>query len=294
MNASTADPTRIRFTPSFIARLELLVGRSTARRGRWEEAGRAMQVGAGDEFVGHRPYRPGDELRDLDWNLLARFDEPFVRVYRRGAGERWTILFDTSASMGLGRPAKLQSAAEIATGLAFSGLGEGAGVRLLAATEEGPRIHGLQRRSELAGWLKFMEGLRATGTAGLRALLAPLGRNAGERVFLVGDLLDVQPAEVAALARPGRSLDLVRVLAPRELEPVGPDGSAPAEVEWLDPETGERLGVALDGDVRRRYENELQTHLERWRETCARHRVAHGVWSSARPFEDVVRGVLFP
>ena len=116
-----------------------------------------------------------------------------------------------------------------------------------------------------------------------------------QRAFLVGDLLDVQPEQVVALARRGGTrLEVVRVLAPRELEPGAEQDTGATDVEWLDPETDERLGVALDSEVRRRYEQVLTSHLEHWRETCARHRVGHGVWSTARPFEDIVRGVLCP
>lgn len=287
MNESPQDPTRIQLEPSFVARLERLVGRVAAVRGRCEDSGRTTLLGGGDEFVGHRPYRPGDELRDLDWNLLARFDEPFVRVHRRGSGARWTILLDTSASMGLGRPGKLQRAAEVATGLAFVGLAEGARVELRVAPA---RRQGLNRRSELADWMRFVESLRAAGADGLAGLLRGAARGGAQRLFLVGDLFDVEPEQVAVLARRrDAKLDVVRLLAPRELEP----GSADTDVEWVDPETHERLGVALDSEVRRRYEHVLTTHLERLRATCARHRVGHGVWSTARPFEDIVRGVLF-
>ena len=300
MDESPADPTRIRFRSSFVARLEHLVGRLAALRGRADGGGRAALVGGGDEFVGHRPYRAGDELRDLDWNLLARFEEPFVRVHRRSAGERWTLLFDTSASMGLGQPSKLQRAAEVATGLALVGVAGGARVRLLAPGS-GPGSGGvrsitLRSRADLRAWLEFLESLRAERADGLRGLLSSAAERGAERVFLVGDLFDLEPGEVAALARPGRALDVVRLLAPRELEPAVTAGGGRADdwVEWVDPETEEQLGVALDPLVRGRYERVLTAHLERWRETCARHRVAHGVWSSTQPFEDVVREVLFP
>jgi len=287
MSETARDTTRIRFPPSFVPRLQRLVGRLSAERARCEGAGGGALEGGGDEFVGHRAWRPGDELRDLDWNLLARFDEPFVRVHRREAGERWALLLDTSASMGLGRPPKLQRAAEVASGLAFVGRAAGAHVRLHAMRDGEPVSRGLRSPAELRGWLAFLEGLRAAGTGGLRPLLERIPARC-ERVFLIGDLFDLAPAEAIALGRPGRGVDVVRVLAPRELAP----GAEHLQVEWLDPETGEHLDVALDGDVRRRYERVLARHLEDWRATCARHRVAHGAWSSARPFEDLVRGVL--
>jgi uncharacterized protein (DUF58 family) len=287
-----ADPTRVHFPPGFVRRLEQLVAREHALREREEGAGRGRRAGAGEEFVGHRPYGPGEELRHLDWNLLARLDRPFVRVHRREAGERWAILLDTSASMGLGRPGKLQLAAEVATGLAFVGLRGGATTRVWVARNGGVATFGLRRRSDLARWLAFLESLRAEGAAGPSAILGDARLAGAARVFVVGDLLDLRPTDVLGLARAGRDLDVVQILAPHELAPDATPGAAQGDVTWLDPETGERLEVALEPGVRLRYERALESRLEAWSATCARHRVVHGTWSSATPFEDVVQRAL--
>lgn len=282
------DPTRVRFEAGFVRRLERLVGR-VALSGELGGA-RGRTLGAGDEVIGFRPYRPGEDLRHLDWNLLARLDRPFVRVHRREAGERWAILFDASASMGLGSPGKLQLAAEVATGLAFCGLRSGAVTRLFVGGRESAST-GLRRRGDLARWSGFLEGLRAGGELGVRRLFREPRLARAERLFVIGDLLDLEPGEVLALARPGRDLFALQVLAPRELDPPHlPSGRAGAR--WLDPETGERLDVALDPGVRARYERALERRLDAWRGTFARHRAVHGCWSSRAPFEDVVREVI--
>ena len=278
----------VRFAPGFVRRLEELSARLWAASSREEGAGRSALSGAGDEFVGHRPYRPGEELRHVDWALLARLDRPFVRVHRREAGERWWILLDASASMGLGEPGKLQRAAEVASGLAVVGLRAGARVRLVASEAEFPSFE-LRRQRELRAWLGFLEGRRATGDSGLRALVeharARIERGTA-RVFLIGDLLDLEPREALSLARPGRALIAVQLLAPHELAP--PEG----EVEWLDLESGARAAVALDEQARVAYAQLLEARLESWRTSFTRHRAAYGSWSSAEPFEDIVRGAL--
>ena len=90
--------------------------------------------------------------------------------------------------------------------------------------------------------MRFVEGLRAAGAEGLGGLLRHAVRGEVQRAFLVGDLLDVQPEQVVALARRGGTrLEVVRLLAPHELEPGAEEGAGAADVEWLDPETDERL-----------------------------------------------------
>ena len=51
------------------------------------------------EFAEHRPYQPGDELRYVDWRMLARSDKLFVKQYEEETNLRSMLVFDASASM---------------------------------------------------------------------------------------------------------------------------------------------------------------------------------------------------
>src|SRR2546428_11712484 len=51
------------------------------------------------EFTEHRAYQPGDELRYLDWRMLARSDRLFVKQFEEETNLRAMILVDTSRSM---------------------------------------------------------------------------------------------------------------------------------------------------------------------------------------------------
>lgn len=279
----------VRFAPDFVRRLERFVPRLAATRERREGTGRAALVGAGEEFVGYRPYRPGEDLRQLDWSLFARLDQPYVRVTRREASERWAILVDASASMGVGPPGKLQAAAEVACALACVALRSGARVHLRASSAGAvaPALEA-RRSRDLPAVTAFLEGLRATGSAGLATLLRhhrPLAQHG--RVFLVGDLLDVDPRDVLALRARGRDLRCLQLLAPIELSP--PAGRA---VEWLDPEGAGRVARTLDPATLRAYARALEERLEAWDRLAARHGFAYCLAPSDRDFEDVVRDSL--
>src|SRR5205085_3240918 len=51
------------------------------------------------EYLDHRPYVPGDELRSLDWKILARTDKYHVKLFEDETNLRATILLDCSRSM---------------------------------------------------------------------------------------------------------------------------------------------------------------------------------------------------
>jgi uncharacterized protein (DUF58 family) len=284
----------VRFGADFARRLERLAIRFTAARERREGTGPAGLFGAGEEFVGYRPYRPGEDLRQLDWNLLARLDRPFVRVTRREAGERWAVLLDTSASMGVGRPGKLQRAAEVAAALAAIGARAGARTLVVPASKE--RGVEVRRIGDLAGLLAMLEGLEATGTTGVVDLCARRRQLEDvSRVFVVGDLCDCEPRQVLALRARRRQLACVQLLATVELTPTsfaGRLGLRKGALEWRDPEDGTRLKVALDETLAASYEAELGLVLEAWGRACALHGVGYGCWDVTAPFERVVEATL--
>ncbi len=275
----------VRFAPDFAARVGSLVARLAGAERR-EGRGRNTFLGAGEEFVGHRPYRPGEDLRGLDWNLLARLDRPYVRVMRREASERWAVLLDASASMGVGVPGKLSCAAQVAAAVAAAGLRAGVHVRVLTTSGRDLEV---TRGGGLAELMAFLEGEVASGDAGLETLLVPARLRDSGRVFAIGDLFGVGVDTPARVARPGRELACLWILAAEELSPPFTDA-----VEWVDPETGEELRLRVDPSTRAAYEAELSSELERWGEVAGRHRMRFGAWRSDRAFEDIARTVLDP
>lgn len=287
---SDDDPRRVSFDASYLARARRLAEGYSAARARESLAlGAARRAGGGDELVGHRPMRVGEDARDLDWELYARLERPFVRERRTEAGERWAIVLDTSRSMGLGRPSKLQRAAEVAGALAACGLRIGARVDCLAFGAQAGRAE-LEVCGRDADWLRcvrWLDGRRALRSGSVVELCAHVRAMAARRVFVVGDLFDCTPRELLPLARAGRSLSVLAILAPHELEPEE-DG----DVEWLDPESGERVAARVDGATLDRYRAALDARLELWRTSLARHGQSFAVGSSASEFEDLVRCLL--
>lgn len=263
------------------------MGRSRGAAERREGRGHSALYGAGEEFVGYRPYRAGESLSALDWNLLARLDQPFVRVAKREASERWAVLLDTSASMGVGVPGKLQRAAEVAAALCAVGLRGGSTITLWSSSDT-DRLD-IDRGRGMAAAMHWLESKRAEGDAGLEALLATVRLAGSGRVFLVGDFFDLDPASIARIQRRGRELNFLRILAEEELVP--PRSEA---IEWVDPESDERRRMRVDKTAQSDYELELSHNLEAWRSFAARHRIASGCFGSTSAFEDIVSSILAP
>lgn len=80
--------------------------------------------GSGMSFAEVREYQPGDDVRDIDWNVSARFDRTYVKVYEEERELTVMLLIDISASLEFGSSelSQREQLTEIAATLAFSAM----------------------------------------------------------------------------------------------------------------------------------------------------------------------------
>src|SRR6201982_2442875 len=87
--------------------------------GRMKGERRSKKKGQSVEFADYRNYVIGDDLRFLDWNLYARLDRLFIRLFMEEEDLHVYILIDNSLSMDFGTPSKLHFVKQIAAALGF-------------------------------------------------------------------------------------------------------------------------------------------------------------------------------
>jgi len=94
--------------------------------------------GRGIEFAEVRPYQPGDDIRSIDWNVSARMDDTYVKVYEEEREQTVMLMVDISGSEDFGSQAKMKRdvAAEVCAVIAFSAVQNNDKVGLLLFTDE--------------------------------------------------------------------------------------------------------------------------------------------------------------
>ncbi|MEC8988449.1 MAG: DUF58 domain-containing protein, partial [Verrucomicrobiota bacterium] len=94
--------------------------------------------GQGLHFEEVREYTPGDEIRSIDWNVTARMNQPFVKVYSEERELTLMLLVDLSGSgfFGSVEQTKREIAAELASVLAFSAIRNNDKVGLILFTDK--------------------------------------------------------------------------------------------------------------------------------------------------------------
>lgn len=83
---------------------------------------RSKRRGRSVEFDDYREYVPGDDLRHIDWNVFARLDRFFIKLFQEEEDLAVQLIIDASPSMNAGSPSKLLFAARLAMALGYIGL----------------------------------------------------------------------------------------------------------------------------------------------------------------------------
>lgn len=148
---------------------------------------RSKARGRSVEFEDFRPYVPGDDLRHIDWNVFARLDRFFIKIFQEDQDLAVHIVLDASASMDAGNPNKLLFAQRLAMALGYAAL---------------------VGNNRVAAWV-FGGGGGGAGTTasgGLRAMEAVRGRRAAQQLgrFLIDHtFVSVSGPGTAGRAAPG-------------------------------------------------------------------------------------------
>jgi len=208
---------------------------------------RSTAVGIGTELAQIRPYRPGDDVRRIDWNVTARTQEPHVRdqVAER-ALVSWLVL-DTSPSMSFGTADRRKTDVAEGVALAVGHVGTHHGNRLGVVTFGDAKPMAVPPRQGRAGLLGLLAIARRDpqldggGPTSLGEALGRTGRFASSRalIFVVSDFRGPRDWRSNLIELAGRH-DVVAVEIRDRREQELPDVG---ELWLVDPETGRRLRV---------------------------------------------------
>ncbi len=223
--------------------------------------------GQGMEFDEVREYAPGDDIRNIDWNVTARTGHPFIKRFIVEREMTVLLVVDVSGSLlfGSGAKRKEQIVTELCTLIAFLAVGNGDRVGLVLVSDRVeqyiPPGKGKKHLYQITRAL-FTHEPQSRGTD-LAAGLQFLGRVAPRHstVFVVSDfLLEVTDELEKALARTALRHDAIAVSVadPREADipPVG-------LLTLCDPEDGRTVLVdSLDPAVRRDFKQRVSQQRE--------------------------------
>jgi len=280
-------------SPQLLAQLERLelVSRKVFR-GRMKGERRSKRKGQSVEFADFRQYVPGDDLRFIDWNLFARLERLYLKLFLEEEDLHFYALIDTSSSMEFGEPTKLQFAKQLAAALGFIGLCRADRVKIeslgTSSKKPGPTLRG---RSSLWRMQEYLEGIEpgenVSLTEGVKNFCL---RNTGKGILvLISDLMDKEGYEKALRFLVTQQMDmyLLHVLCPEELNP-----DVKGDLRLIDCEDDDVAEITVSRPLLEKYKRTLASFVDGAREFCTRRGMSYLMFSTETPVETLVANYL--
>ncbi len=281
------------FDDAFLKRLEYLeiVSRkrfSALNRGER----RSKKLGAGLEFADHRRYSPGDDFRNIDWNVYARLGKLLLRLYEEEEDLFVYVLIDASLSMSVGESAKLDYAKKIGASLAYIALANLDRSSLATFSEKlGSRLLPVRGKSQIFRIFEFLNKVEPGGMTSFEEAMKGFVHDTKRRglVVVLSDFYAQDGWEGGLnLLRYHRFEPVViQVTDLRELEP-----NLRGDILLIDAETKVQKEITLTPRLLQKYREAHAAFCGELEAYCKSHQVPYYQAPVQRPFDEVVMTML--
>jgi uncharacterized protein (DUF58 family) len=224
----------------------------------------SRSTGSSLEFMEHREYLPGDDLRRIDWNAYARSDRLAIKLFREEVNPHVDLLLDVSRSMNLAGTKKGEATYAL-IGFFASAAAESRFSFRVFLTDNGCRT--LERSHLLPlDWEPF-DLIATNSPKDALFRMPPNWKPHGIRIFVSDFLFMADPALIVPqIVGDAATTAFVQLLAESDAEP-----PQQGNLRLTDCESGERLELYLDSLTREQYKQNLARHQENYHRTARRY-----------------------
>ncbi len=213
---------------------------------------RSVNRGSSVEFADYRNYSVGDDFRRVDWNVYARLEKLFLKLFMEEEDLNVYILIDTSKSMDFGNPAKLLFAKQVAAALSYIALSnmDRAGI---ASLNSGKVSILSPKRSKQSSHMIFnyLNSLNASGDTDLADSIRSfsLQTSIPGLAIVISDFFDESYKQgISSLLSRKFDVVILHILDQNEVAP-----SFTGDLMMIDSETGSKREITITQSLLRRY-----------------------------------------
>ena len=249
-------------------------------------------AGGGQEFLDHRHFHHGDDLRAVNWRAYMRLEKLFLKMFQIEPRVPVRMLLDTSASMSAGSDQKFEYARKLAAALCYVALvrldticiqpfGEALGERFICGG-------GRHRFSPVMDYLAQLQtGGRTSFFQSVRQFISTYAQRG--LLIVISDFLDDDGCEKALqfLSDFGHELLLVQVWSEEDRQPPWT-----GELELVDAESGSHVKMQVDEQAREKYTTAFDQYAEALQKIAVSNNGRYVGVASTMALEDVIFGAL--
>lgn len=246
--------------------------------------------GSSIEFLEHKEYSPGNEIKHIDWKVLARTDKYYIKEFEEETNLKCYLFIDTSGSMGYKSTgiSKLDYAATLAASLAYLLLKQSDLVGLIAFSDKALQyIPPRSRLTHLHVLLNALTELKTTGKSNTGAVLNEFVEKIGRRslLIIISDFFDDMKKIVHQLKYfqfKKNEIILFHVLDPYEL-------TFPFEaITFFESMEDDRRILADPKSIKDRYLAGMKHFLEQFRQSCFENHIDYWLVDSSTPLDQAL------
>ncbi|QDU32655.1 hypothetical protein KS4_06890 [Poriferisphaera corsica] len=297
--ASQAESQKL-LTPEFMNRIERLdVMSRKILHGKMQGERRSKRRGQSVEFADYRNYVVGDDLRFIDWNLYARLDKLFLRLFLEEEDLSVSFVMDTTASMSVGEPNKMHYTKQLVAALSYIALLKYNRVSLFSFVDTiTDSLMGLRGRKFVPQMIEFIDRQFASPSLETPGDLATVCKRVAMTqqqpgvIVLVSDCFDKGDLANAMryLGDPRHDVYVIQLLSPQEIDPK--KAGMIGDLRFEDVEDGDIAEVSVTPELIDRYKANLEAYCTHIRDLCMKRNIAYMIGDTAVPIETMVMKYL--
>lgn len=251
-------------------------------------------AGPGQEFLDHRHFHHGDDLRAVNWRVYLRLEKLFLKMFQLEPRIPVRLLFDISRSMLTGQVqgSKFDYARKLAGALCYVGLVRLDSICLQPFSDklgDGFVASGGRHRFQPA--VRFLTSIQPGGNTNFLEVAREFVSKYPQRglTIVISDFLDDGDSEkpLQYLSDFGHELILVHVWAPEDREPPWE-----GELDLEDAETGQRIELSFDSDARSMYTQAFDEYAQSLRRVALRNNGRYVGVPTNVPVDEAIFGPL--
>ena len=257
------------------------------KRGHHKGGRRSTKQGTSLEFSDYRIYQPGDDLRQIDWNVFARTNKHYIKRFLDEKELLVTVYLDCTKSMSL-IPEKWQFAKRLTAAIGYMSLSadDRVGIFPIGSTSH---PFGYKKGKAFSNRIvHYVDNISSSESESTFSDSVPSFIQPKSSVsILISDLLEpIELLEKALkkLQAYKQELYVIQLLGHEEINP-----HYHGDLELLDSETGDRVNVSMNRIVKVRYGERIANHLETLEKFCH----GRGIGFLSCQTKDSLEDVLF-
>ncbi|MEP9410675.1 MAG: DUF58 domain-containing protein [Candidatus Brocadia sp.] len=250
--------------------------------------------GSSIEFLEHKEYSPGDEVKHIDWKVLAKTDKYYIKQFEEETNLKCYIFLDSSGSMGYKSTgiSKFEYAATLAASLAYLLLKQSDLVGLISFSDKVLQyIPPRSRLTHLHVLLNALTELKTAGKSDTSAVLNEFVEKIGRRslIMVISDFFDDTKKIIHQLKYflfKKSEVILFHILDPYEL-------TFPFEaITFFESLEDERRILADPKSIKEQYLSEINHFIQQFKQSCFENQIDYCLIDSSTPLDQALVGFL--